>query len=354
VILPCPPPPPPLAAPDAGAAQHSKPESEYEGERGIGGGRRKPAASRTSFSHWGRAAARSNQWRRLVPPSMLAGGAQSSIGADTIRRALEQCDEDNKKEQGRRKKRPLPCAPYLLHKLSFDLSLLIAGLRDAVLVDYYNCAKLPPLQDVLGRLHLQTDLAVVCLLNDDTPFLVRPSLIEQKLKSLSISHHVFLDVSESTGISVLSTNDIVPWLQKSLEPLVLLAMANDVNVGLPVHLGAQIESEQHCRCLHHLGLCGLAGWLLGYPVVYCCAAHDKNCLAMRCLDVYELWLKPCGGERMMAFSFSIPQHDDLHATFQESLNFFQLSIEKRLAMQSLFAPEFKLNTRQEILPIVAL
>lgn len=83
-----------------------------------------------------------------------------------------------------------------------------------------------------------------------------------------------------------------------------------------------------CTTLGNVGMSGLAGWLLEYPVVYCCRASGSrdddnggdsgNCLAMTCLTVYTIGLRfeepnvpastpPSSDELFGAFSFSIPE-----------------------------------------------
>lgn len=92
-----------------------------------------------------------------------------------------------------------------------------------------------------------------------------------------------------------------------------------------------------CTTLGNVGMSGLAGWLLEYPVIYCCRTsgsrnddtdensttetHDGdsgNCLAMTCLTVYTIGLEfeepivpastpPSSDELFGAFSFSVPE-----------------------------------------------
>lgn len=90
-----------------------------------------------------------------------------------------------------------------------------------------------------------------------------------------------------------------------------------------------VSSDGLCVILGGVGLSGLAGWILEYPVVYCCqsleseqaeggndAGDDGNCLAMLPLTVYSVRLElgrtddrrprdsSCSFE---AFSFSVPE-----------------------------------------------
>lgn len=90
-----------------------------------------------------------------------------------------------------------------------------------------------------------------------------------------------------------------------------------------------VSSDGLCESLSGVGLSGLAGWLLEYPVVYCCRSLESertmggddpgehgNCLAMSPLTVYSVIFElgrtddrlsrdsPCSFE---AFSFSVPE-----------------------------------------------
>jgi Domain of unknown function (DUF4504) len=194
-----------------------------------------------------------------------------------------------------------------VERLANDLALLTAGLRAAVLCDYYQHGRSPPLAELLKALQASVEkldcVAVLWLVEASSPFFVHKQLLQQRLASGAGAFPALINVSCDSSTSLLQSNiALVPAMEAVLS--VIRAAASSIcssstKPEITVHIP---DSES----LNSIGLCGVAGWLLEYPAVYCISSSAaRNRLANVPLAVHDVSFT-VQGRQLHAYSFSVP------------------------------------------------
>jgi Domain of unknown function (DUF4504) len=251
-----------------------------------------------------------------------------------------------------------------VERLADDLALLTAGLRAAVLCDYYQHGRSPSLAELLRVLQSVDQkpycVAVLWLGEASAPFLVHKQLLQQRLASGAGAFPALIDVSCDSSTSLLQSNTaLVPAMEAVI--LVLRAAVSgtcsDSSIAeITVHIP---DSES----LNSIGLCGVAGWLLEYPVTYCISSSAaRNRLANVPLAVHDVSFTVQGWQ-LHAFSFSVPavqpaDSSSVTSELQPYIDSFTAVLAARVATQTapsseqFSGPTVQVHTK--VLPMVAL
>eukprot|EP01084_Bolivina_argentea_P113154 201729_1 len=236
---------------------------------------------------------------------------------------------------------------HQLNLLARDLNLILLGIRDAALVEGM---RLPEISCVLLGLEKTCkygDLPRALQLEGNEPvFLVSLDRLRSDLPLPEL-----LNISDFLVVPRIMGDEERAALRVNL----LRALDESAEKYTP---SIQLSVSTILSCA--LGHCGVAGWLLGYPVVYCCTT-PRNCLSGQALYLHDVYVATVGGEKSHscpAFSFSTPVDvdPDLKSRIDSALSIFQQKLNHRLARQSLtFSPENSyIDVSLKTLPIVAL
>ncbi len=232
--------------------------------------------------------------------------------------------------------------------LARDLNLILLGVRDAALVEGMQ---LPEISSVLLGLEKTCkfcDLLRALQLEGNEPiFLVSLDRLRSDLPLPEL-----LNVSDFLGAPQIVGDEERGILRVNL----LRALDESAKKHKP---SIQLSVSTILSCA--LGHCGVAGWLLGYPVVYYCTT-PRNCLSGQALYLHDVYVTAVGSEKKPhscpAFSFSTPVGVDsvLKSRIESALSIFEQKLNQRIARQALtFSPEHSyIDVSLKTLPIVAL
>jgi Domain of unknown function (DUF4504) len=195
-----------------------------------------------------------------------------------------------------------------VERLADDLMLLTSGLRAAVLCDYYQHGRSPLLAELLSELQASVDqelscVAVLWLDEACAPFIVHKQLLQQRLASDAGAFPALIDVSCASSTSLGHWNlALVP----AMEAVLLELRAATIGICGSTSIAEITFHIPDSDSLNSIGLCGVAGWLLEYPAVYCISSSAvRNRLANVPLAVHDVSFN-VQGRQLHAFSFSVP------------------------------------------------
>jgi Domain of unknown function (DUF4504) len=195
-----------------------------------------------------------------------------------------------------------------VERLADDLALLTASLRAAVLCDYYQHGRSPTLADLLNVLQASDDqklncLAVLWLDEASSPFIVHKQLLQQRLAFGAGAFPALIDVSCDSSTSLLQSNTVLVPAMEAVVSVLRAAISGICSNSSIEEITVHIRDSDS---LNSVGLCGVAGWLLEYPAVYCISSSAaRNRLANVPLAVHDVSFTVQGRE-LHAFSFSVP------------------------------------------------
>ncbi len=232
--------------------------------------------------------------------------------------------------------------------LARDLNLILLGIRDAALVQ--GSMRLPEISCVLLELEKTCKygdlLRVLQLEGYEGVFLVALDRLRNDLPLPEL-----VNVSDFLAVPRRICDEERATLRVNL----LRALDESAERHTP-----SIQLSVSTILSSAIGHCGVAGWLLGYPVVYCCPT-PRNCLSGRALCLHGVYVATEGDEKSRscpAFSFSTPvdMDPDFKSRIDSALSIFQQKLNHRLARQPL---AFSLNDSHvdvsyQTLPTVAL
>ncbi|CAM9171461.1 unnamed protein product [Chrysoparadoxa australica] len=174
---------------------------------------------------------------------------------------------DGNKPKRRSRKRQLIKDLPLLTTLANSITLVELGLRAGVLLEgISNESHSPSLSDLMLRLKAQVPAVTLRWLYG-APLLLHLPLQRSRLSALDLEAPLLVDVSPGAG----GPKDVSELLVGELAQVAAAFL--DCSTDMDGQWG-------------RVGPCGLAGWLLEYPCIYCLPGDDSedagtsNCLGM--------------------------------------------------------------------------
>ncbi len=234
-----------------------------------------------------------------------------------------------------------------LSLLARDLNFVLLGIRDAALIEGVRLPEISCTLLELEKTWKYDDLPrVLQLEGDESVFLVALDRLRNDLPLPEL-----VDVSDLLVVPRRMGDEKRAALHVNL----LRALDESAEKHTP---SIQLNVSTILSCA--LGHCGVAGWLLGYPVVYCCPT-PRNCLFGRALSLHDVYVVTEGDDKSHscpAFSFSMPVDvdPDLKSRIDSALFIFQQELNHRLARHPLVFSmrDSGIDVSFQTLPIVAL